>query len=304
MAHDRHFGLEAAVLAEAPGAASVHRIWPGDGVAPGSEGWDWQERTTQVPWAKREMRYTRNVVIPTVTVYRPAAGKANGTSMVIAPGGAFHFLMIDHEGHELARWLVERGVVALVLKYRLMRSPDDDAEMETFRNELQKRLGQPSQTETAPPNRPFMLDARQMGEEDGRQAIRFARAHAAEWGIDPHKIGIAGFSAGGGVAMGAAMSHDAYTRPDYAVGVYPAYRAELGIPASPPPLFLIISDDDKSVAPISSSRLYEDWHKAGAPAELHVFGDGAHGWGMNKDGFTSDIWPVLLENWMRLRGLL
>lgn len=304
MALDTTPRLEQALLAQAPGATSVHRIYPGDGVPAGSESWDWQERTTDVPWSAKKMRYTRNVVVPTLTLYRPAADKANGTSMVIAPGGAFHFLMIDHEGHQFAKWLVERGVTAMVLKYRLMRSPDDDAEMETFRNELQKKLGQPSQSETVPPNRPFMLDVRKMGEEDGRQAIRFARAHAAEWGIDANKIGISGFSAGGGVAMGAAMEHDAASRPDWAVGVYPAWRAELAVPANPPPLFLIISDDDKSVAPMSSSRLYEAWHKAGSPAELHVFGNGAHGWGMNQDGFTSDVWPVLLENWMRWRGLV
>src|SRR5690606_35151317 len=131
-------------MAEAPGATSVHRIWPGDGVPAGAESWDWQERTTDVPWAQKKMRYTRNVVVPTLTVYRPEPGKANGTSLVIAPGGAFHFLMIDHEGHQFAKWLVERGVTAMVLKYRLMRSPDDDAEMESFRNELQKKLGQPS----------------------------------------------------------------------------------------------------------------------------------------------------------------
>lgn len=304
MALDIAPNLEAQLLAEAPGATSVHRIWPGSGVPAGAESWDWQERTTDVPWAQKKMRYTRNVVVPTLTLYRPPAGKANGTSMVIAPGGAFHFLMIDHEGHQLAKWLVERGVTAMVLKYRLMRTPDDDSEMEEFRNELQKRLGQPSQTETSPPNRPFMLEVRKMGEEDGRQAIRFARAHAAEWGIDPGRIGISGFSAGGGVSMGAAMEHDAESRPNWAVGVYPAWRAELSVPDNPPPLFLIISDDDKSVAPLSSSRLYEAWHKAGGPAELHVFGNGAHGWGMNQDGFLSDIWPVLLENWMRFRGLL
>ena len=175
MAHDMAPGLEQALLAEAPGATSVHRIYPGDGVPPGSESWDWQERTTTVPWSAKALRYSRNVVVPTLTLYRPAADKANGTSMVIAPGGAFHFLMIDHEGHQFAKWLVERGVTAMVLKYRLMRSPDDDAQMESFRNELQKKLGQPSQTETAPPNRPFMLDVRKMGEEDGRQAIRVAR---------------------------------------------------------------------------------------------------------------------------------
>lgn len=280
----------------------TYRIWPGDGVPPGSEGWDWQERTAKVPWSTTLPRYTRNVVIPTVTVHRPA--NPNGTTLVVAPGGAFHFQMIDHEGHDVARWLNGFGVTVLVLKYRLARTPDADEEVEAFRNELQKKLGSPAQDETSPPRREFLRDIRIMGEEDGRQAVRFAREHAAEWGLDPARIGIAGFSAGGGVAMGAAMEHDAASRPDFAVGVYPAWRPELSVPANAPPLFLVISDDDKSVAPISSSRLYEAWHASGAPAELHVFGNGAHGWGMLAPGFLSDIWTVLLERWLRVRGLI
>jgi acetyl esterase/lipase len=280
----------------------VYRIWPGDGVPPGAEGWDWLERTTKVPWSTVLPRYTRNVVIPTVTVHRPE--KPNGTTLVVAPGGAFHFLMIDHEGHDMARWLNTFGVTVLVLKYRLARTPDDDDAMEDFRNELQARLGSPSQTETAPPTREFMREVREMGEEDGRQAIRYAREHAAEWGIDPNRIGIAGFSAGGGVAMGAAMVHNAASRPDWVVGVYPAWRAVHAVPANAPPLFLLISDDDKSIAPISSSRLYEQWHASGAPAELHVFGNGGHGWGMLAPGYLSDIWTVLLERWLRERGLI
>lgn len=289
---------------DTPAGANVYRIWPGNGVPAGSESWDWQERTTLAPWVSHGWRYARNVVIPSVTVIKPAAGKANGTAMVVAPGGAFHFLMMDHEGYDIGHWLAERGVTALVLKYRLMRTPDDDAEMEVFRNELQKRLGQPSQTDTSPPSRDFMREVRILGEEDGRQAIRWARAHADELGIDARKIGIAGSSAGGGVAMGAAMVFDATSRPDYAVGIYPAWRKELLVPADATPLFLVISDDDKAVAPMSSSRLYEAWHAAGASAELHVFANGGHGWGMAADAYLSRSWLMLLESWMAWRGLV
>jgi len=287
---------------EAPDAAGVYPIWPGG--APGSEDWDWQERTAPVPWGARHWRYARNVVQPTVTVFRPPAGKANGTAMVVAPGGAFHFLMLEHEGYDMARWLNGLGVTAFVLKYRLARTPDTDADMLAFRDNLQKQLGEARRGDTAPPNREIIRQVRLMGEEDGRQALRFARAHAAEWGIDPARIGISGYSAGGAVAMGAAMQYDAASRPDFAVGIYPAYRAELTVPANPPPLFLVIADDDASVAPISSSRLYEEWHKAGGPAELHIFGNGAHGFGMAATGTLSDAWTRLLESWMRWRGLL
>lgn len=304
MALDTGPALEDRLMAEALDAAGVYRIWPGDGVPAGSEGWDWQERTAQIPWTSRARRYTRNVVVPTLTLFRPPEGKANGTSLIIAPGGAFHFLMIDHEGTDVARWLARLGVTTMVLRYRLMRSPDADEEVLDFRNALQARLGARTRGDTTFPDRDFMLDVRKMGEEDGRQAIRFARAHAAEWGIDPGKIGISGFSAGGGVAMGAAMEHDAASRPDYVVCVYGAQRPGMAFPSNPPPLFAIISDDDASVPPLSATAIYEGWHRAGGAAELHIFGNGGHGWGMTQEGFLSDIWPQLLRNWMGARGLL
>jgi acetyl esterase/lipase len=224
--------------------------------------------------------------------------------MVVAPGGAFHFLMMDYEGFDMARWLVGQGITAFVLKYRLMSTPDADDEVEAFRADLHKKLGAPSRDETAPPAREFMREVRLMGEEDGRQAIRFVRAHAAEFGVAADRIGIAGYSAGGGPALGSAMQHDAMSRPDFVVGVYPAYRGDLVPPASPPPLFLTIADDDTQVAPMSATRLYEAWHKAGGAAELHVFGNGAHGFGMLQEGHLSDIWTLLLLNWMRARKLV
>lgn len=296
--------LDPEVLKSAPAGTEVWRIWPGPGNPPGSESWDWNERIAQVPWTDVPRLYARNVVIPTVTVHRPAPGAANGTAMIVAPGGAFHFLMMDHEGHMMAQWLTRLGVTAFVLRYRLLRTPDDDAEMEVFRTDLHKRLDKPSQTDTAPPGRAFMRETRLLCEEDGRQAIRFVRDHAAGFGVDPDKVGIAGFSAGGGVAMGTAMEHDARSRPDFAVAIYPAWRGELSVPPNAPPLFVAISDDDKQVAPMSSSRLYEAWHISGASAELHVFANGGHGWGMDAPGHLSDVWTMLLHNWLRLQRLI
>lgn len=283
-------------------SGTVYRLWP-DG-APGSEGWDWAERTAQIPWTERKRLYTRNVVDPTLTVYRPEPGKANGTAMIVAPGGAFHFLMIEHEGEAMARWLTSLGVTAFVLKYRLGRTPDDDDAVLGFRAELRERLGAPGRDETMPPERPQMRDIRDMGEEDGRQAMRYVRANAEKWGVDPKRIGIAGFSAGGGVSLGAAMQFDADSRPDFVVGVYPAYPAHLSVPENAPPLFLVISDDDPQVAPMSAPRLYQAWHTAGSKAELHVFGNGGHGYGMDEAGWLSDIWPELLRRWMVERGFL
>lgn len=289
---------------EAPDAAGIYRIWPGEGHAPDTEGWTHRESTMQIPWTTASRRLTRNVVVPTLTAFLPEPGKANGTAMIVAPGGAFHFLMIDHEGYDMARWLAGLGITAFVLKYRLAQTPDADADLLDFRNELQRRLHQPGPMGAAPPSNPAIAEARLWGEADGRQAIRFVREHAADWGIDPTRIGIGGFSAGGAVTMGPVFEHDAQSRPDFAVGIYPAYRAGLPLPADAPPLFLAISDDDKSVAPLSSVRLYEAWHAAGIPCELHVFGNGAHGFGFGKSGLLSDPWAEMLQSWLGVRGLL
>src|SRR6218665_1623987 len=252
---------------EASDASGVFRIWPGDGRPAGSEDWTWSESTMRAPWSKVDMRLSRNVVVPTVTVFEPAPGKANGTSMVVAPGGAFHFLMIDHEGYDMARWLTSLGVTAFVLKYRVAKTPDKDEDLLAFRNDLQAKLAQAGPLAERPPvmqaarllggegaeagplaeRPPMMQAARLLGEEDGRQAVRWVRENAARWNLDPKRIGISGYSAGGGVSMGTAMRYDAASRPDYVVGVYPAWRPELTVPADAPPLFLIISDDDKSV---------------------------------------------------------
>jgi len=280
------------------------RIWSGDGVPPGAEGWTRRESTMQIPWSTAPRRLTRNVVVPTLTVVEPAPGTANGTAMIVAPGGAFHFLMIDHEGHDMARWLAGLGVTAFVLKYRLAETPPDDADLMEFRTQLHKRLGGPKPGDSTPPDRPDMRAIREMGEADGRQAMSFVRENASRWGIDPARIGIAGFSAGGGVSLGAAMQFTSESRPDFAVGIYPAYPAYLSVPENAPPLFLVISDDDPQVAALSSAKLYADWHNAGSKAELHVFGNGGHGYGMLDAGFLSDIWPELLRRWLVERGFL
>ncbi len=290
---------------EAPSDADgLFAIWPGAGVPPGSEDWTWREQTMQIPWSDTTDRFTRNVVIPSLTLFKPAPGTANGTAIIVAPGGAFHFLMIDHEGHDMARRLTARGVTCFVLRYRVARTPDTDKELLDFRNNLHKRLDKPTRTEINPPNRDFLGDARSWGEADGRQAIKFVRERAAKFGVDPQRIGIAGYSAGGGVAMGPVFEHDADTRPDFAVAIYPAYRGGVPVPADAPPLFIVAADDDAQVPPMSGTRLYEAWHSAGKPAEVHVFASGAHGFGMRQQGTLSDAWYGLLENWLAAQGLL
>jgi acetyl esterase/lipase len=292
-------------IEQPPDAAGVFAIWPGSGVPPGSEGWTWHEQTTKAPGNGSQNRMVRNVVTPTITMFKPAAGTSNGTAVIVAPGGAFTFLMVDYEGYDMAHWLAAHGITAFVLRYRVARSPDKDADMPAFLEKLHQSLSHPGAAVVTPPAPPETLrKARGWGEEDGRQAIRYVRQHATEWGVDPHRIGIAGFSAGGGVAMGAVMQHDAQSRPDFAAPIYAAYESATPVPSDAPPLFIAAADDDKLVAPISGARLYEAWHAAGKSAELHIFVKGAHGFGMKHQELPSDAWVELFKNWLAALGYL
>ncbi len=246
----------------------------------------------------------RNVVTPTLTMFKPE-GAANGASVIVAPGGAFRFLMVDYEGSDVARWLAHHGITAFVLKYRVMHTPEKDSDMPAFLQDLNKRLsGRDVKSDKPPVGDQATEGARTLGEEDGRQAIRYVRRHAAEWSLDPHRIGIMGFSAGGGVVMGPVMQHDVESRPDFAAPIYGAYRAATPVPEDAPPLFIVIADNDPLISPNSSARLYEEWHKAGKPAELHIFQKGGHGFGMKKLNIPTDNWIDLFHGWLDVSGFL
>ncbi len=281
-----------------PDSAGIFAIWPHN-PPPGSENWTWHEQTE----TRNGNRMVRNVVTPTLTMYKPAAGKSNGTSVIIAPGGAFQFLMIDYEGVDMARWLVQRGITAFVLKYRVMRTPEDASEMSRHLQSLNQKLAANDTTsENPPPYDEATKAALAIAEEDGRQAIRYVRQRAAEWSLDPHRIGIVGFSAGGGVVMGPVMQHDAASRPDFAAPIYPAYRTATPVPDDAPPLFIAMADDDKLISPNSGARLYMAWHSARKPAELHIFSRGNHGFGMKTQNRPSDTWINLFYTWLEDSG--
>ncbi len=281
-------------------ATGVFAIWPKN-PPPGSETWTWHEQAEN----RNGNRMVRNVITPTLTMYKPATQKANGTSVIIAPGGAFRFLMVDYEGVDMARWLVLRGITAFVLRYRLMHTPEDEAEMGRYLQSLSKTLAAGDTTSETPPTYDEPTKATiAVAEEDGRQAIRYVRQHAAEWSLDPHRVGIVGFSAGGGVVMGPVMEHDAASRPDFAAPIYPAYRAATPVPDDAPPLFIVIADDDKLVSPNLSARLYMTWHSARKSAELHIFNRGAHGFGMKKQDLPTDSWTDLFYAWLKSSGFV
>ncbi|HTD21955.1 MAG TPA: alpha/beta hydrolase [Terriglobales bacterium] len=256
-------------------------LWPG--VAPGSENSKYEE--TQITVQDGTKRIS-NVTHPTLTAFLPDAATANGTAVIICPGGGFRWLSFDHEGAELARWLNSIGVTAFVLKYRVMRTGDEDEKDPAKAAERKKAVI------------PLAI-------ADGQQAVRLVRAHASEWSIARDRIVLLGFSAGGYVAAGATVQHDAESRPNFAAFLYPGTPDDLTAPADAPPLFMVQADDDKTVPPLEHSiHLYEAWKKAGISAELHIYSRGGHGFGMHKKGLPVDTWPDRFRDWLDLQGLL
>jgi acetyl esterase/lipase len=237
---------------------------------------------------------TGTVATPTLAVYRPAKEKDTGASVLICPGGGFYQLSMVDEGAGVATWLQSIGVTGVLLKYRI-------------------------------PNRDGM--PRYMaGLQDAQRAMSIIRSKAAEWSLDPKRVGILGFSAGGQIAADVETNFDKRmyepvdamdqpgTRPDFAIVVYPGGIAQRGsdVPAlssdvrvtkDTPPNFLSISNDDKGGSE-NAVYLYLALKKAGVPAELHVWGEGGHGYGIRPANAPHADWPARAAAWMANRGLL
>ena len=246
---------------------------------------------------------------PSITVYYPLDSTTSGTGIVVAPGGSYGFLASNHEGRQVANWLNALGVTAFVLKYRLGPRYHHPIEM-----------------------------------GDVQRAIRLVRARAAEFGIQPGRIGMMGFSAGGHLASTAGTHFDegnpsatdaidrVSCRPDFVILAYPVISMtapythqgsrtnllgehpdpklmeemsnELQVTAKTPPTFLFTTSADTVVPPQNSVSFYLALKKAGVPAELHVFENGPHGVGLDLNDQAVGQWPMLLANWLRGRGLL
>jgi acetyl esterase/lipase len=259
-------------------------LWPG--VAPGSEEWKQTEVEYAAAWDHKKM--VRNVTLPTLTAYFPDPSKANGTAVIIAPGGGFRFLSWENEGTAVADWLTARGITAFVLKYRLLDT-GDQAEFDK---------GKKPVLATSPAG----ADIAFLASADGRQAMKVVRQRAAEWKIAPNRLGFMGFSAGGVVTMGVVMSPDPDSRPDFAAPIYGAIPID-AVPANAPPLFLLCASDDKGASD-ASGKLYLKWIAAGRSAELHVYAKGGHGFGMSQRGLPVDHWIDRLGDWLDVQGLM
>jgi acetyl esterase/lipase len=263
-----------AFVAARAGAQTVN-IWPG--AAPGSETWTQKETTVEdTPLGS----VVFNVVTPTLTAYLPEESKATGTGVIIAPGGAFVALAIDLEGRDVARWLQERGVAAFVLKYRIMEKRGEGI-----------------------PKGMDMDAAAKYGIADGVQALKVVRQRAAQWAVSPDRVGFMGFSAGAMVTSGTLLQTDAAARPSFAGIIYGApFGAMPPIPKELPPIFMAWAQDDNLVlGPVV--KFHDALLAAGHKPEVHVYSAGGHGFGLKKQGTTTDHWIDAFYYWLEAQGL-
>lgn len=275
---------------------TVVDLWPGK--VPGDVGIEGQEtsRIYESPILKGPTKLITNVTRPTLTIYQPAIYNNTGTAMLICPGGGYHNLFWELEGEEVAAWLNTQGIAGIILKYRCPRRPGD------VKNE--------------PPLGPLM---------DAQRAVSLVRSRAAEWGIDPKRIGMVGFSAGGHLSLATATSFEKRTyepqdaidqtscRPDFAVCCYSGYlkpkdkdgySPSMGAPAGTPPVFLAHSTDDKISDPENSIFAYLALKRANVPVELHLYATGDHDFGVRQNHQLPSTWPNLCLRWLRSNGLL
>lgn len=252
----------------------VVNVWPG--VAPGSENWTQKElKVDDTPLGTVVL----NVVTPTLTVYLPERGKATGSGVIIAPGGAFVALAIEHEGYKVARWLQEKGFAAFVLKYRVVEKRGEGIPAGMNMDEVGK-----------------------YGIADGIQALRVVRQHASAWGIGQDRIGFVGFSAGAMVASGTLLNPDVAARPNFAAMIYGGpFGVMPSIPAKLPPMFLAWAQDD-AVALAAIVKFHDALKTAGQKPEVHIYSAGGHGFGMRKQGTSSDHWIDDLYYWLEAQG--
>lgn len=251
--------------------------------------------------AGRPWMAVTNVSRPTLTVYAPTA-KNTGAAVVVFPGGGFQVLAIDLEGSEICAWLTSRGITCVLLKYRVPSTPYD------------------WRRKTYPDD--FALSIPSL--QDAQRAIRLVRFHAAEWHVDPQRIGVIGFSAGGFLVAETSTDFrrrlylpvDAADRqsdrPDFAMAIYPGHIAlddgrlnpNLPVSSETPPTFLVQAEDDYTDGVRQSLVYYAALAKAGVPAELHLYAHGGHAFGLRRTTRPITHWTDLADAWMRTIGVL
>jgi len=267
------------------------KLWPSG--APEAAGFK-MDAEKEIPKKNdADVKRVTNVSEPTITVFKPE--HPNGTAVIVAPGGGYGILAIEHEGTQVCEYLNTIGVTGIVLKYRV-----------------------PARDKSDPSKEPL---------QDAQRAIGVVRHHAAEWGINPDRVGILGFSAGGHLCVMATLHANdrTYTTdpaldvpdatPNFSIPVYPAYlvtkedtftlKPEIKVTEKAPPMCLIHAHDDKGqTSPSGSALLYLEYKKLNLPAELHIFAKGGHGFGMRKSGLPTAEWSVRVGEWLGSMGWL
>jgi acetyl esterase/lipase len=238
-------------------------------------------------------RIVRNVVAPTLTPVLPDPAKATGAAVIVAPGGAFMMLSMDSEGYQVAHWLADRGIAAFVLKYRVKPTARDP---KVFLADLFKLM------QAIPSGQHVDIGTPPDALEDGRAAVRMVRNRAAEWKIDPNRVGFLGFSAGAMLTLGMGLEPDHVIRPDFIGSIY-GPMAAMNVPSDAPPMFSALAADDPLFGK-SGFALISQWRQANRPVEFHYYEKGGHGFGMRHQGLTSDMWINEFYAWIKDRGLL
>lgn len=267
------------------------RLWPG--VAPGSETWTRTEVRFDDPGSGGET--IRNVVDPTITVYRPSAAP-NGIGVVVGPGGAFHVLSWQKEGKEIAQWLNSKGITVFLLKFRLADTGNTDAEFRA----IFSKVFRDARTDFHRAHQAMMVHAR-IAHADGVRAVEIVRERHAQWNLKPDRIGIVGFSSGAGIALAVATKQDLRSRVDFAGSIYGPTILPTAVPSDAPPLFISCAADDRVLPVAGNLETAAAWSKAGRAVDIHVFEKGGHGFAIRPKGLPVDSWPQLFERWLENR---
>jgi dienelactone hydrolase len=271
------------------------RLWPGK--APGSESWSVAESVTKSPAGDRTVS---NVSDPTLTVFLPDPAKATGAAVVIAPGGALRLLGFDNEGVKVAEWLNRKGIAAFVLKYRTLQATPVGARGGAAGSRQEMEIG--NANANPEPENAALAEVLRMAIADAQQALKLVRRNAVTWRVDPARVGIMGFSAGGGVAVGTALAEKSDASPDFLISLYGPSLMDVKVPAHAPPLFIAVGSTHFNVTN-GCLALFAAWKAGGKPAEIHVYDGVSAGFGMSKRGLPVDSWTDRLHEWLLTRKL-
>ena len=292
--------------------AQAEKIRLYEGKAPGTENWTQPEYLFEytTPFNPGEVgQCILNVVDPEIWVYLPAKGTETGAAVVVCPGGGFTALSWHQEGPNVAKWMAGHGIAAFVLKYRIAYSGADYEEAKYVVDHSYGNQGRDARMQELTAKHAKIAEEqgydRKMAWDDGRAAIAYVRKNAAKYGVNPHAIGIIGFSAGGNIVYHVALDHDEMSRPDLLGMIYPAWFEDK-VPDDPMPLFIAASTGEASSANGfgDTPALYNAWNKTRQPLEIHSFTRGFHGFGYRDNGQSVYIWPTLFYNFLDNCNLL